>query len=82
MSVAQLIVRNLEEPLVKRLRQRAAEIGVSVEEAHRRLLREVLMGSPGGTPRSFKEHLLAMPDVGDDSLFLRPRGKNRPVSLS
>jgi plasmid stability protein len=75
----QLIVRNLDESIVKKLRQRAASAGLSVEEAHRRLLREVLL-KPAHEPhpRSFKEHVLEMPAVGHDSDFVLPRGANRP----
>lgn len=75
----QLIVRNLDETVVKKLRQRAAAEGLSVEETHRRLLREVLL-SPNREPRpqSLKEHLLGMPAVGQDADFTLPRGANRP----
>ncbi|WFB37425.1 DNA-binding protein [Kiritimatiellota bacterium B12222] len=38
----QLLVRNVEESLVKKLKIRAAENGVSAEEYHRRLLAESL----------------------------------------
>src|SRR5258706_20477 len=40
----QLLVRDIESTVVKRLRVRAAAHGVSVEEAHRRLLRSALLG--------------------------------------
>ena len=75
----QLIVRNLDETVVKKLRQRAAAAGLSVEETHRRLLREVLL-NPGRDPRpqNLKDHLLGMPAVGEDTDFTLPRGANRP----
>jgi plasmid stability protein len=38
----QLLVRNVEESLVRRLKRRAAAHGVSVEEEHRRVLKEAL----------------------------------------
>jgi plasmid stability protein len=80
--MAQLVVRNLEEQVVVRLRRRAAELGVSVEEAHRRVLREALLKTKGRGGRStFKEHLLAMPDVGDDALFTRNSKGRRPLEL-
>ena len=79
-AVPQLIVRNLEESVVKRLRQRAAELGVSVEEAHRRLLRELLK-SPVEPPRSFKEHLLNIPIGGDDADFETRRSPNRSTPI-
>lgn len=79
--MAQLIVRNLDKTVVMRLRRRAAEQGVSVEEAHRRLLREVLLRRAAGRAATFKDYLSAMPDVGDDSLFNRSASENRPVQL-
>jgi len=39
----QLLVRNLEAPVVRRLRTRARMNGVSVEEEHRRILREACL---------------------------------------
>lgn len=80
MPVAQLIVRNLEDTVVRRLRRRAAELGLSVEEAHRQLLREVLLGQAGPRP-NFKEYLLQMPNVGGDDLFERDAGAERPVEI-
>ena len=71
--MAQLIVRNLEEKLVRKLKNRAGEHGVSTEEEHRRILREALLGKKRGEPKSLWQHLSDMPDVGDDSLFARDR---------
>jgi plasmid stability protein len=79
--MAQLVVRNIEDAVVTRLRQRAARRGVSVEEEHRRILRAALLRSAARGPGTLKDHLLAMPDVGDDALFARPRAKLRPVKL-
>jgi len=50
--MAQLIVRNLDDELVVRLKQRAAEHGRSAEAEHREILRQVLMEEPR---RSFWE---------------------------
>ena len=69
--MAQLLVRNLEEELVRHLKKRAGEHGVSVEEEHRRILREVL--TPEGGNLTFWEHLSNFPDVGSDSIFERDR---------
>lgn len=78
--MAQLIVRNLDETIVARLRRRAAEHGRSTEAEHRDILREAL--APSRRQRSLKEHLLAMPDVGTDEDFARPRERRRkPVKL-
>jgi plasmid stability protein len=41
--VAQLLVRNLEPAILKRLKERARLHGVPVEEEHRRILREVCL---------------------------------------
>jgi antitoxin FitA len=76
-SMAQLIVRNLEEQIVKRLRRRAAESGLSVEAEHREILREALIGKRS---RSLKEYLLDMPNAGSDKDFARKRPKFRKIT--
>lgn len=81
--MAQLIVRNLDEAIVKKLRQRAAAEGLSVEETHRRLLREVLLKpSQDLPPQNIKEHLTGMPALGEDSDFILPRGAIRSFPAS
>ena len=74
----QLIVRNIEAQVVSKLRQRAARRGVSMEEEHRRILREVLVHG-GKKRRTLKEYLADMPDVGIDALFKRPPARMRRV---
>jgi len=69
--MAQLIVRNLDDEIVSRLRQRAARHRRSTEAEHREILREVLL--PARRRSSLKDHLLAMPDIGTDEDFERPR---------
>jgi plasmid stability protein len=76
----QLIVRNIEEKVVRRLKERAGSHGISMEEEHRRILRESLFPEPT-KQRSFKEFLLAMPDAGEDSDFCRARDVGRDVIL-
>jgi plasmid stability protein len=76
----QLIVRQIEEKVVKKLKQQAGARGVSMEEEHRRILREALLG-PSRKKPSFKEYLLRMPDVGPDELFARHRDMGREVEL-
>jgi len=77
--MAQLIVRNLDDEIVKRLRRRAAERGRSVEAEHREILREALLKS---RPRkSLKQHLLEIPNIGRDEDFVRLRDKSRKVQL-
>jgi plasmid stability protein len=58
-----LIVRKHEKTEVRRLRSRAAAEGVSMEEAHRRVLRKALLGDPAPARKNFVEYLRAMPDV-------------------
>ncbi|MDB6117089.1 MAG: hypothetical protein JWO08_870 [Verrucomicrobiaceae bacterium] len=40
--MAQLLVRSIEDSLVQKLKRRASAHGVSVEEEHRRILKEML----------------------------------------
>lgn len=76
----QLLVRDIETAVVVRLRKRAAELGVSVEEAHRRLLREALLGDLPGAGRNFSEFLLSIPkDDGPD--FTRAKDMPRDISF-
>jgi plasmid stability protein len=77
-SMAQLIVRNLEEDLVEALKLRAARHGRSAEAEHRELLRAALLQR---APVSLKNHLLAMPDVGSDADLEIERGSARGVEL-
>jgi plasmid stability protein len=74
-AVAQLIVRNLDEDLVQRLKRRAAVHGRSAEEEHRQLLRQALR------PEGLGEALLAMPNVGDDTDFERRGDLPRELDL-
>jgi plasmid stability protein len=74
---AQLLVRNLDEDLVERLRRRAAEHRRSAEAEHREILRTALR--PRGGHASLKAHLQAMPNVGRDEDFARRADKGRPV---
>ncbi len=74
-TVAQLIVRNLDADLVKRLKQQAAERGTSAEEEHRQILRKALR------PSGFVERLLKIPDIGTDADFDRERSLPREIDL-
>jgi plasmid stability protein len=78
--MSQLIVRQIEAKVVKKLKARAGLHGVSMEEEHRRILREALLGEAGVRP-SFKEYLLTMPETGPDRLFDRMRDRGRKVKL-
>jgi antitoxin FitA len=79
-AMPQLIVRQIEDKVVKRLKARAGEHGVSMEEEHRQILREALLGEPARRV-PFKEYLLNMPDAGPDNVFGRVRDKGRKVEL-
>ena len=74
-AMAQLIVRNLDDDLVQRLKLRAAANGRSTEEEHRQLLRQVLR------PEGLGEALSAMPNVGDDADFERQADLPRELDL-
>ena len=76
----QLIVRGIEEKVVRKLKQRAGEHGISMEEEHRRILRDALLGRASQGP-SWKEHLLAMPKIGPDELFARQKDFGREIDL-
>jgi plasmid stability protein len=76
----QLVVRRIEEKVVKKLKERAGRQGVSMEEEHRRILRSALLGGQKKKP-SFKEYLLRMPNVGPDELFEQKRDVGREVEL-
>ena len=76
----QLIVRQIEDKVVKKLKEQAGQHGVSMEEEHRRILRAALVGTSRKKP-SFKEYLLSMPNVGEDEDFERGPQIERPVEL-
>jgi plasmid stability protein len=76
--MAQLIVRDIEKKLVDLLKRRAAEHGRSAEAEHREILRAALQRRPAA---SLKDHLLAMPDVADDTDFAIKRTAARRVKL-
>jgi plasmid stability protein len=76
----QLIVRQIEDKVVKKLKVRAGLHGVSMEEEHRRILREALLGRAVKRP-SFKQYLCSMPDFGADSVFGRAKDGGRKVEL-
>ena len=56
--MAQLLVRSVDASLVQKLKRRASAHGVSVEEEHRRILKEVL-SSPVAEKPSLIEFLLS-----------------------
>ncbi|MGO9288837.1 MAG: FitA-like ribbon-helix-helix domain-containing protein [Polyangia bacterium] len=76
--MAQLIVRDIPQQVVVRLKQRAARRGHSAEAEHREILRQALL-SPGAP--SLKAMLSGIPDVGRDADFGRPHHRGRRVVL-
>jgi antitoxin FitA len=66
--MANLIVRNIDEAIVKALKMRASKHGVSAEAEHRKILAQVLL-KPQKKP--FSEVLSLIPNVGSDSDFER-----------
>lgn len=77
--MGQLIVRNIEDEVVRALKRRAAQHGRSAEEEHREILRRAL--APGKKRRSLKDLLLAIPPVGRDEDFERSPDRGRDVRL-
>ncbi|MCC7127164.1 MAG: DNA-binding protein [Acidobacteria bacterium] len=66
--MAQLMVRNVDEAVVRALKRRAAKRNHSAEQEHRDILERALMQP---RRRSLAEVLAAMPDAGDDDDFER-----------
>jgi plasmid stability protein len=78
----QLLVRKVSPKLIRRLKRKAAELGVSAEEEHRRILESALV--PEATRPKFqilKDLLMKMPTGGDDALFERSREMPRNIDL-
>jgi plasmid stability protein len=73
--MAQLLVRNVDEQLVRGLKIRAAQKGISAEAEHREILRTAL--APHRDRGSLKERLITMPDVGTDEDFVFDRDLDR-----
>jgi plasmid stability protein len=77
--VGQLIVRNVEDELIRTLKIRAAGKRRSAEAEHRDILRQALTTHRKG--KTLKDLLLLMPDVGEDADFDRPRDLGRKTRL-
>ncbi len=76
--MAQLVVRNLDDDLVRALKERAARHGRSAEAEHREVLREALLEQPA---EDAKAVLAEMPSVGEDADFARISDRPRGVEL-
>ena len=78
--MSQLLVRDLEPAIVRKLRSQAAAQGISVEEAHRRLLRAALFGDTPGPKDNFIAYLRSVP-TGEEIEFPRSQDLPRPLEL-
>jgi len=74
--MSSLIVRNLDEALVSKLKQQAARHARSAEAEHRAILEAALLRT---RRRSLAEVLAKMPDVGRDEDFDRRQDEARSV---
>lgn len=74
----QILIRQLNSAVVRKLRAKAAAEGVSAEEEARRILRRSLVGDVPAMP--LIDFLRTMPDV-DDRIFRRPKRKPRKIAL-
>jgi plasmid stability protein len=73
--MAQLVVRNLPDDLVRALKLRAAKHQQSAEQEHRDILGASLRGPKR---RSLAAVLRSMPDAGEDADFARQqKGRRR-----
>lgn len=77
--MGQLIVRNVDDELIRALKMRAAQKRRSAEAEHREILREALAARRKG--KTLKDLLLDMPSAGDDADFERPREFGRRTRL-
>ena len=69
--MAKLLVRNIDDEVVKALKARAGLEGISAEAEHRKILESVLLGP---RKKTFTEALLSIPSVGEDEDFVRLQG--------
>ncbi len=79
LDMPQILIRRLDQHVVRNLRAKAASDGISAEEEARRILRRSLVGEL--PTMSLIDFLRTMPDVGDGRIFRRPKRKPRKVKL-
>ena len=77
----QLLVRALKPAVIASLRKAAAAQGVSVEEAHRRLLHSALLGDTPAPRCHFLDYLRSVPP-GKEIRFPRAVDLPRKMDLS
>ena len=73
--MANLVVRNIDDEVVKALKARAGLQGTSAEAEHRRILEHALLGPK---KRSLIDALKSIPPVGEDADFERKQGGENP----
>lgn len=66
--MANLVVRNIDDEVVKALKARAGKHGISAEAEHRKILESALLST---RKKSFAAVLSTMPNVGKDADFER-----------
>lgn len=76
--MATLIVRNLDETIVHKLKQRAARNARSAEAEHRAILEAALIAT---RRKSLVALLARMPNVGDDADFARTHQGRPPFDV-
>ena len=72
--MAQLMVRNLPDELVRALKQQAARRNRSAEQEHREILKAALQGP---ARKRLAEVLAKIPNVGEDADFVRDQADSR-----
>ena len=72
--MAQLVVRNLSDEIVRALKKRAARNNRSAEQEHREILCRTLQGP---RRRPLAALLATMPNVGEDADFEREQADQR-----
>ncbi|MEO0539122.1 MAG: DNA-binding protein [Cyanobacteria bacterium P01_A01_bin.123] len=77
--MANLLGRNIDDAIVKALKQRASRHGVNAEAEHRTILEQVLLHPP---QKSFAEVLYLIPNVDNDSDFERIQSDRLPSVYS
>jgi plasmid stability protein len=81
--MTELTVHNIEDEIAAKLRKLAERRGVSAEEEALRILREAVSNvSLHKTERTFVQHLMKMPNAGDDSDFEGSVDSMNPAELS
>ena len=76
--MADLVVRNLDDRIVRALKKRAAQHQRSAEAEHREILKRALLLPER---RSFAQALASIPNVGKEDDFTRVQAREAPDVL-